>query len=300
MTFAAQADEPAGFTSVEVLSKHYTHFILDIFGVIHDGIRPFPGTIRTLKHLKDRGIQTCLLSNSPKRAQGAIDQMTAMGIARDLYGDVVTSGEATFTALSQPRDAFHQSCGHDCWFIGTPAMMSCIDGLNLNLVDGPQNASFILNAIPGTQPSAVEKLKQQLQAAAAKNLPMICANPDLVVNIGDDQYECAGTFAKIYEDLGGRVLYHGKPHKPVYELCHALLDKPQKSAMIAIGDSLHTDIAGANRFGIDCALNLDGIHKEEVCSDHPGAQEAALGRLLASQPHQPNHILSRFVWSILT
>lgn len=291
-------DEITLLPSIVPLTRHYDYFIIDIFGVIHDGLRPFPGTLACLQNLKDLGIETCLLSNSPKRARGAIDQMKSMGISEKLFSHVVTSGEATHDNLLNRSDAFHKKCGHDCWFIGTNEMRDMLDGLDLNIHAGPQNASFILNAIPGTGKSEVEKLKEQMAIAQSRNLPMICSNPDLVVNIGDKQYECAGTFAKYYEELGGEVLYHGKPHGLVYDKCWDLFGKPDKSKIIALGDSLHTDIAGANSFGIDSAFNLVGIHWEEVQMDHrPGeADRAKVLNVVRAQKHQPTFVLSGFHW----
>ncbi len=274
----------------------YDHFILDIFGVVHDGIHPFPGTIEALEYLKNSGKQICLLSNSPRRAGGAAQQMKTMGIGRDLYDHIVTSGEATYHALKERPDAFHQNCGHDCWFIGTGLMFEMLDGLDLNILDGPEGASFILNAAPGADDGYEKSLDAPLKAAIKMGLPMICSNPDLVVNIGDTQYLCAGTYAAAYEGKGGKVVYHGKPHAPVYERCHALLGRPEKSKVVAIGDSLHTDIAGANGFGIDSVFNLVGIHWEEVQLDHaPGeADLAKIEAMLEEQHHKPTYTMAGF------
>ena len=270
------------------IADNYDHFILDIFGVLHDGIRPFPDAVATLRALKKAGKQTCLLSNSPRLADGAAGQMETMGITRDLYDHILTSGEATHYALKERPDAFHQSCGDQCWFIGNHIVAEVFTGLEIDLLDSPKGASFILNSIPGTAPPQRAAFIDNLKTALDNDLPMICSNPDLVVHIGDDLYECAGTFAKIYEDMGGNVLYHGKPYAPVYERCHALLDNPEKSRICAIGDSLHTDIAGANDFGIDGILNLAGIHREELT---PEALEN-----LNDQPHQPCYVVNGFVW----
>ncbi len=293
---APQKNQPNLLSGLCEIIDKYDNFIIDIFGVIHNGIHPFPETIKTLEHLKSRNKQICLLSNSPKRAEGAINQMISMGIASELYDHVVTSGEATFHALSAREDEFHASCGRDCWFIGADWLFESLNGLDLNYKSGPEDASFILNAIPGTESSAVETLKSQLAIALNKNLPMICANPDLVVNIGDQQHECAGTFARIYEDMGGRVVYHGKPHAPVYERCHELLGQTDKSKILAIGDSLHTDIAGAHDFGIDSVFNLVGIHWEEVQLDHtPGeADIEKIHTLVAQNPHRPTYVTNGF------
>ncbi len=274
--------------NIQQIAPQYDHFILDIFGVLHDGLRPFTHTVDTLKALQNAGKQICLLSNSPRLAKGAADQMEAMGIPRNLYDHIVTSGEATHYALKERPDSFHQGCGDQCWFIGNHIVAEVFDGLDIQLQDSPEYASFILNSIPGTAPPARESFIRNLELALKKNLPMICSNPDLVVHIGDDLYECAGSFAKIYEDMGGRVLYHGKPHTPVYRRCHDLLGNPDKSRICAIGDSLHTDIAGANGFGIDSILNLAGIHREEITPE--------VLTHIDDHPHKPTYLINRFAW----
>lgn len=283
---------PPILSGLHEIADQYDHFILDIFGVIHDGIVPFEGTLRCLQALKDAGKQTCLLSNSPRRVDGTTGQMDLMGISRDLYDHAVTSGEATYLAL-RDRD---ETLGDDCWFIGTSVVSEILEGLDLNLVDGPENASFILNSIPGTESSAVELLKKQLQVAADKGLPMICANPDLVVSIGNTQYQCAGTFAAYYEDqLGGKVIYHGKPHAPVYEMCYELLGAPDKSKICAIGDSFHTDITGANGFGVDSVMNLVGIHWEEVLTGGR-IDPKKMHDMLTNASTHPTYMLAGFDW----
>ncbi|MCD8497764.1 MAG: TIGR01459 family HAD-type hydrolase [Alphaproteobacteria bacterium] len=274
------------------IAPAYDHFIIDIFGVIHDGIRPFPETIETLNALRKAGKQICLLSNSPRLAVRAVEHMKYMGISRRLYDHIVTSGEATYEHLNTPE--FRSKA---CWFIGKN-FQEDLENLNLQFTDGPEGAEFILNSIPGTGPSAVDLLKRQLEFAASRAIPMICANPDLVVNIGEEQFECAGTFALLYEQMGGRVVYHGKPHEPVYERCHELLGHPDKSRIAAIGDSLHTDIAGANRFGIAGIWNVVGIHWEELRMDHKPeeADLAKLEALVKSQPHKPDYVMKGFKW----
>lgn len=248
-------------SGLDDIIDRYDHFILDIFGVIHDGIHPFPDTIATLKHISDTGKQTCLLSNSPRRADGAASQMEMMGISRDLYDHIVTSGEATYMDLRDNKSEY----GQKCWFIGGGSYIDeLMRDFDYELESDIESADFILNSIPGTEASDRERFIKKLEIAARRDLPMICANPDLVVNIGRETYECAGTFAKIYEDMGGRVTYHGKPHRPVYDKCYEFLGRPDKSKILAIGDAFHTDVTGANRFGVDCALNLVGIHYDEV------------------------------------
>ena len=288
---ASPLSSPPLLNGLHEIVDQYDAFILDIFGVIHDGLRPFPGTIRALEGLQEMGKATCLLSNSPRRVDGATGQMEMMGIPRDLYDYAVTSGEATYQALKHRDEAF----GDDCWFIGTVYGSEITEGVGLNVVDGPEDARFILNSIPGTEASSVEILKKQLQIAADKQLPMICANPDLVVNIGSSQHACAVTFALLYEEIGGPVIYHGKPHLPVYEMCYEMLGRPDKSKICAIGDSFHTDITGANRFGIDSIMNLVGIHWDEIITNGD-IDPRKMHAMLSAQSTHPTAMMAGFDW----
>ena len=149
-----------------------------------------------------------------------MSHMEEMGLSRTAYDHVVTSGEATH------RDLAKIAAGSQCWLIGTPMMGEVFDGYDVTLVDGPEGADFIMNSIPGVHKIGRDEFMEQLERAAKARLPMICANPDLAVNIGAEQYECAGTFAALYEKMGGAVTYHAKPHAPVYEWCHELLGAP--------------------------------------------------------------------------
>ena len=270
----------------------YDHLILDIFGVLHDGLRAFPDTVATLRAIQDQGLQTCLLSNTPRRAHAAVAQMERMGIGRGFYTHIVTSGESAFESLRDDEKTF----GKKCWFIGRPSPIEITHDLDLTLLPGPEGADFILNSIPGTEDSDVRVLEKNLRRAADLGLPMLCANPDLVVNIGNEQHLCAGTFAAFYESIGGCVVYHGKPHTPVYERCHALLGHPDKTRILAIGDAFHTDIAGARRFGIASVLNLDGIHGEEVAMDATSGtlDPRKLKALLAAKEHKPDYVIQGF------
>ena len=215
--------------------------------------------------------------------------MEQMGIPPALYDHILTSGEATHLGLT----GHIQAWGKRCWFIGTPVMEEVLKGIDITLVNTPDNADFILNSVPGTSDDQTRQLKKHLEKAAARTLPMICANPDLVVHIGSTLHECAGTFAQYYEDiLGGTVIYYGKPHHPVYDHCHQVLGRPDKGAICAVGDSLLTDIAGAHHFGVDSILNLSGIHIEEWGALTPSA--ANIEKFFKDRPHTPRYIMQGF------
>jgi len=206
----------------------------------------------------------------------------------------VTSGEATYHAM----ESHVQEYSRRCYFIGTSFVRHLVNGIDMDVTDNPDQADFILNAIPGTEESDVADLLAHLDRALDRGLPMICANPDMVVNIGDQQKKCAGTYAQIYEDRGGHVTYYGKPYEPVYETARHLLGQMDKAKICAVGDSLHTDVQGANRFGIDCVFNLVGIHWEEVSLDHASdkADIEKIKVLVNSQAHRPTYTMGGFDW----
>ena len=267
------------------------YFILDLFGVIHNGVELFPGTRNCLEQLNAAGKQICLLSNTPRRAPGTIAQTEALGLPGSLFHHVVTSGEMTYNHLAQMEP------GVKCWFIGTDIMAEVLEGHDLVVLDGPEGADFVLNSVPGIHKMGDAVFIESLKIAAAAGLPMICANPDLVVNIGDQQYQCAGTFAKMYEEMGGEVTYHGKPHAPVYEQCYAFFGQPDKSRICAVGDSFHTDVTGANGFGVDVIWNIEGVHEEEViCDLSGGISDDLIENVIEFQSTTPNYVMKDFQW----
>ena len=143
-----------------------------------------------------------------------------------------------------------------------------------------------------------DAIVSELKKALALNLKMICANPDHVVMVGDKQHVCAGTYAQLYHDMGGDVSYHGKPHTPVYQAAQKALGIDDKQKIVAVGDSLHTDIQGANSYDIHCVFNVDGIHFNEIACAHTegGIDFSKLASLVDTQPHKPTYALNGFAW----
>ena len=265
------------------LLPQYDAFIIDIWGVLSDGIQVEPGAIAMLQAMRAQNANICLLSNSPSRKHQIIAQLEGWGIARDLYDHVITSGEATYQMLKTKPDAFYESCADICFELGgSPEHSLVTPDLGIIVTNTPENANFAHIAWSGRDEDAtdINAHTAVLEEILKYNLPLICSNPDLVVYIGETLYICPGTIAAQYEAIGGQVRYHGKPHKPVYDWAYDLLDQSDKSKILAIGDSLRTDVAGAVNFGVDVAFNLGGIHREEDISD-----------MLAQASHQPTFII---------
>ena len=256
------------------LAARYRGFIVDLWGVVHDGVAPYPGAVECLTRLRDAGRRVVLLSNAPRRAGVAAAGMAAMGIPGDLYTGIVTSGEVTH-ALLRDRDApGFAELGRRLWHIGPARDRNVFAGLDYAEAAAPADADFVLNTGPDDTrtPTEVAPWFDELAACRAAGLPMVCANPDLEVIRGGARVICAGALALHYAAMGGRVLWVGKPDPEVYRPVLALLGVPQAD-VLAVGDALRTDIAGAAAAGVASCWVLGGIHGAELAG--PDTAEAA-------------------------
>ncbi len=291
------AKRPRNPTGLRALAPAYDGFILDLWGVLHDGFKPFPGVIDGLERLIAAGKRICILSNAPRRARDVIQRMSEIGIPPGLYHHVMSSGEETWRHLADRPDDFYRSLGRACLHIGPARDDGMLADVGLVPVKDVAAADFILNTGPWGWEERADHYEAVMQAARLRDLPMICANPDLVVQHGGRLAICAGTLAQRYEELGGRVRWHGKPYPSVYQTCFALLGIADRSRILAVGDSLRTDIAGAKGVGIDSLLIAGGIHAEEF-GLAPGQEPdaALLAPVLAHADNAPDFVMSHFVW----
>jgi HAD superfamily hydrolase (TIGR01459 family) len=248
------------FPGIGALMDRYDGVILDLWGVVHDGHEPYPGATETLARLRDSGKAVLMLSNAPRRATGVIDGMTAMGIDRALYTDVLSSGELAWRALRDRPDAWLRALGDRCLHIGPERDLGLFDGLELIRIDAPAIDAFILNTGPWRDEETLADYEDILAASAELGLRMICANPDMEVIRGGKRIICAGTLAARYAELGGDVRSFGKPYPETYKACLALMAMDGAARLVAIGDSFATDMRGANAAGIDAVFVSSGIH----------------------------------------
>jgi HAD superfamily hydrolase (TIGR01459 family) len=204
-----------------------------------------------------------LLSNAPRRSDDVVERITRIGVPAGLYHHVLSSGEEVWQHLHRRDDPFYAALGRRCLHIGSERDMLIRDGLELEFVDTAEQAEFILNTGPADWDDRIEDYAPLLRRALARTLPMVCANPDLVVMHGDRLALCAGALAQWYEEAGGRVRWHGKPFRSVYDTCLELLGIVDRTRILAVGDSLRTDIAGATGAGLVSVLIAGGIHAEE-------------------------------------
>jgi HAD superfamily hydrolase (TIGR01459 family) len=275
----------------------YDGLILDLWGVIHDGQAPYPGVPECLERLAMAGKTVCLLSNAPRRATSVIARLEELGIGRGLYRHIMTSGEATHDALRDRADPWHAALGRRLFHIGPVRDIDVYQGLDYSVASSPEEADFVVNTGIDDFSETLADYEPVLQACAKRRLPMICANPDLVVMVGTDMVICAGALALRYEEMGCPVFWHGKPHAPVYDRCLKLMGIADKRRILAVGDSLRTDVAGANAAGIDVALVTGGIHREELGGAWgTDADPVRLNAAVEASGHRPTIAIPSLRW----
>lgn len=282
---------------VASFASRYDAMILDLWGLVHDGVAPYPGVPECLDRLRDSGIRTLLLSNAPRRSDKVVERLREMDIDDNQYERVITSGDITRDALMRRYDDWHAALGLHCLHIGPERDWGLVDGLGYELVGSVESADFLLNTgLYDDETEGLADYAERLAAAVERELPMVCANPDLSVMRGEKTVLCAGSLAKAYEELGGDVRYHGKPHLRPYEFCFEVLNGIPKNRVLAAGDSLRTDIAGANAAGIDGIFVMGGLHAGEFTEDGDSSPSQVLQRMVESSGHRPIGAMQRFNW----
>jgi len=282
-------------TGLSQVAGDYDGFILDLWGLVHDGATLYPPSRATFAALKAAGKATLLLSNAPRRAYALVEGMTKMGLERALYGEVLSSGEAVREALIARNDPFFAALGRRCYHLGPERDRSVFDDTGLAIVPLDE-AEFIVNTGPRALTDAVDDYADVLAAGAARRLPMVCANPDLVVLRDGQRVVCAGALALRYQELGGRVALRGKPDPAIYRLAAAQLGIDPKRIAV-VGDALETDVKGAEAAGVDAIWCTGGIHADALGTRYGVAADPTKAAALAREfGHMPKAIIPGFVW----
>ncbi len=266
MDFRRAAPEPRGelilsaFRFIESLrdvAEGYDGFILDLWGVVHDGKAAYPGALAAMRAVKAAGKPVLLLSNAPRRGSVVKLLLDRLGVPPETYDFIVTSGDLVHAAIEAGEADL---LGGRCVRISPERDHGLLDGLDLELVEGVGRADFLLvTGLHDDERETAETYRPVLLEALAGGLPLVCANPDRSVMRGPMEVPCAGAIAELYEEMGGRVLWFGKPAQGAYRtsLGHLGLEPGR---VLAVGDSFRTDIAGAVAAGIDCLFVAGGLH----------------------------------------
>lgn len=267
------------------IADGYDAFILDLWGCLHDGVAVYPAALDALRHLKSGGKRAIILSNAPRRAQEVAARLTEMGIGPELYDRLYTSGEETWRELAQNEIDALKGRGRRVYPIMAARDRAMLDGIEAVLINDPAEADFILVTGTETGQEELASFDPLLAPAAARNVPLVCANPDLVVHRGGVEEICAGSIAQRYERLGGPVIWFGKPYRAVYQRilseCGLAPDR-----LLCVGDALRTDVAGGTGIGAATLFTVGGIHHVELLVNNQIdlARLEALCRKLGAMP----------------
>jgi HAD superfamily hydrolase (TIGR01459 family) len=252
----------------EIASGHDA-LICDVWGVVHDGQRHHPAAAEALYRFKEQHGPVVLLTNAPRVPAEVAAQCTSYGLPPDCYDAIVSSGGAAREELA--RRAAGASAGAGATnkkgtlplhYIGPDRDLPMIAGLDIARAPIEEAQVALAIGLRDDMNETPDMYAGELQAMRGKGLTMLCANPDLVVHRGERLLYCAGSLAKAYEDMGGDVIYYGKPHRPVYDSALAAAGHPKRP--LAVGDGLLTDIRGANGAGLEALFIADGVHGEET------------------------------------
>lgn len=249
--------------NLEEIISQYDAVFCDVWGVLHNGISAFLPAVDALRNVRKQGKTVILITNSPRPHDGVKAQLAGFGIYDDVYDFVVTSGDATRNLIEEaPKKLFH---------IGPERDLALFDGLDVQLVEEYEATGIVCTGLFDDEHETPEDYADLLQRLRSRNLPFICANPDLIVHRGEKTLWCAGSLARAYALLGGRTFIAGKPHHPIYDLAmkklNSLHNDTPKSRILTIGDGILTDVKGGEDYGLDVLYISGGIHNREYSTD---------------------------------
>jgi HAD superfamily hydrolase (TIGR01459 family) len=276
------------------MAGSYDVLLSDVWGVVHNGAAATPEACNALTRFRKQGGNVVLITNAPRPgdvvARFTLDRL---GVPRDAYDGIVSSGDVTRTLISL-------RAGQPVFHIGPQRDLGIFDGLDAPLASLETADYALCSGLNDDTVETPQDYHDLIERMRLRALPMICANPDIVVERGDQLVYCAGAIADLYAAAGGSVVYAGKPHRPIYEEALRVAGKsrgssPPPGRVLAIGDSVRTDLKGAAAFGIDCLFITAGIHAEELGGrESPDAQ--ALVDVFAAAGLFPRAVMRRLAW----
>ena len=275
------------------LAPRYDVVLCDVWGVVHNGLRAFPEACDALTRFRAQGGTVMLITNAPRPGKVVMKLLDKLAVPRDAYDDIVSSGDVTRAVIaSRPqKNLFH---------IGPERDLPIFDGLDLHFVPLEAADYVVCTGLHNDETEKPEDYRELLGKIRERKLFMLCGNPDVVVERGEKLVYCAGAIADLYGELGGEVLYAGKPHGPIYAQAHARINALRGgsvalSRMLAIGDSVRTDLNGATAFGVSCLFVTAGIHAGELGGRH-NPDRTAINQIFKDAGISPVAVTPRLKW----
>jgi len=283
------------------LKDTYTTFVFPIYGVLHDSISVNRDTHRVLVELYELNKTVVIFTNVPHRRQRVITELMSMGIAPPLYQHVITAGEETWQHLKNQHDPFHASLGDLCYYIGSTDDLDILKGLPCHRVSSLDQADFILAMGADEWHGNIESYYELLKEAIARQVPMVCGDPDQYVRYDNQRTLRAGAIAEFYRQMGGNVYYHGKPYREFYYTLLKELAPISKSNILLIGDSIYCDVKGAHSVGLDCLMLFDLTTYDELFDDKNDVylDKITLDQIFAKTQkigYSPQYMIRKLKW----
>jgi HAD superfamily hydrolase (TIGR01459 family) len=276
--------------SIGELGKSYAAWLVDIWGVMHNGVRAFPAAVDATSRFREQGGVVVLLSNSPRPSESLQRQLYSLGVTDESYDATVSSGDLT-------RHELAKHAGARIFHLGPERDLPIFEGLDVTRVDARDAELIVCTGLFDDETETPEDYTRLLQELAQRKLTMLCANPDHLVERGHRLVYCAGALAQLYAEDGGEVIYAGKPYAPIYELAAETIAERagrsvSRSEILAIGDGIHTDMAGAADFGLDAVFVASGLH---VAPGGEGLDDLRLSELFEGRK-PPRAAMPALVW----
>jgi HAD superfamily hydrolase (TIGR01459 family) len=278
----------------EPLARDYDVVLCDVWGVVHNGLAAFPAACDALMRFRAEGGTAMLITNAPRSGEAVARILDRLKVPRQAYDAITSSGDVT-------RGIVKTRLAESVFHLGPERDLSIFAGLDVKFAP-PEAADYVVcSGLFDDTIETPEDYRELLQALRARSRFMVCANPDIVVERGDTLVYCAGALADAYAELGGDVLYCGKPHPPIYELALATgaglrnAKTLSNQRVLAIGDSVRTDLKGAAALGLDCMFITSGIHAEEYGS-REAPDLAALNTMFAAAGVKPRGVMRELIW----
>lgn len=275
--------------SLQEIEGRYAVILSDVWGVVHNGVRAFADASAALAAARKRGLAVVLITNAPRPRREVQAQLDILGVPREAYDRIVTSGDVTRDLIKVgARKIFH---------LGPERDLAIYDGLDVDIVEEFEASTVVCTGLFDDDVETPDDYADMLRRLRARDLPFICANPDIVVEKGDRLIWCAGALARDYAQLGGRTQIAGKPHRPIYlaalDAAAEVLGRPvTESEALAIGDGVLTDVKGAEQNGIDVLYVTGGIHAREY-GETLEPDPALLAAFLEKHGHHPVAVIPR-------
>ncbi len=281
------------------LIDSYDGFILDQWGVLHDGIKPYDGVLHALRQLKANNKQVIILSNSGKRSDYNKQRLAELGFKKTMYKEVISAGEVAWSGLKNRDEGVFRELKdkNSCYLIARGNDRSLLEGLEIDVVDNIDDAEFILITGVDSPQKTLSDYEPILRQAATRRIPAFCANPDEVTVFGKERTMGPGTVAKKYQEFGGVSHMIGKPYSTIFKHCIGLFDNIIPSRMVVIGDSLYHDVAGANAIDMDSVFITGGLHAKEfkkLSSDN--AKYRHVEHLIKQYVARPLWVMESLIW----